>query len=758
MGAATSIAADATDADSGVARVEFYADGAPIGTDSAAPYAVTWDSSTASLGAHTIMAKAFDSAGNYAATAVVVYAVGADKTPPTVTLTSPADGATVSGAVPVAATATDAETGVSRVEFSVDGAVTNTDSNAPYSWTWDASAVVPGPHTVTATAYDAAGNAGSSSAHVTVVAAGTATGPASWSGASPGANGSVTALRPPISVKVADAAGILGSPYYSLKVDGLAQTPAVAWGAADHTSATLSFTPRADLAFGTHNVKFTVRNNAGVYSTYSWSFEVISASDVNPPTVSLTSPGSGATVSGLVPVAANAADAESGIARVELCVDGAVIAAPTSAPYSATWDASAVTPGAHSVSAVAYDKAGNTASASVTVMVVAPDVTAPAVAITAPAEGASVTGNVSLAADATDNESGVARVEFRVDGALVGNCAAAPYTASWNTSLATIGDHTITATAFDRAGNSSSATIRVTVPDVTPPAVTIASPASGAVVYGTVSISALASDAGSGIDRVDFAVDGTPVGSAASAPYTVTWDTSTVAEGTHLITATAYDKAGNQGTATIPVTVPAADVTPPTVAITSPSEGASLAPGAIALGATASDVGLGVDRVEFQVDGTPVGTSATAPYGAVWNAGTATLGSHTITVVAYDKAGNSSATSVSVTLVAAGASIGPALWSSVTPAHMSTVAVPRPTISATAYDPAGLLGSPYYSLKVDGVAQTPSVTWLDPGHTRATLSFVPRADLTPGTHTVKYTVKNTAGPYSTFTWSFTYAP
>ena len=92
------------------------------------------------------------------------------------------------------------------------------------------------------------------------------------------------------------------------------------------------------------------------------------------------------------------------------------------------------------------------------------DTTNPTVSITSPASGATVSGSVSLAASASDNV-GVSRVEFRVDGALVLSDTTAPYAATWDATSATTGSHTITATAYDAAGNSSVATVSVTVPE-----------------------------------------------------------------------------------------------------------------------------------------------------------------------------------------------------------------------------------------------------------------------------------------------------
>jgi hypothetical protein len=96
----------------------------------------------------------------------------------------------------------------------------------------------------------------------------------------------------------------------------------------------------------------------------------------------------------------------------------------------------------------------------------ASDTTAPAVAVTSPAQGTTVSGSVALAASASDNV-GVASVQFRVNGSNVGAAdSSSPYTASWNTTGLAAGTYTVTALATDAAGNSTtSAGVSVTIGD-----------------------------------------------------------------------------------------------------------------------------------------------------------------------------------------------------------------------------------------------------------------------------------------------------
>src|SRR5258708_7483187 len=87
----------------------------------------------------------------------------ADTTPPTTSITSPAQGATVSGmSVSVQASASDVDSAVSKVEFYVDGSLKVTDTSSPYTYSWDTTAYVNGTHTLQTKAYDPSGNVGTS--------------------------------------------------------------------------------------------------------------------------------------------------------------------------------------------------------------------------------------------------------------------------------------------------------------------------------------------------------------------------------------------------------------------------------------------------------------------------------------------------------------------------------------------------------------------------------------------------------------------
>jgi Big-like domain-containing protein len=160
----TNVVATASD-NVGVTRVEFYLDNALQSTSTVAPYQWSWNTTTAANGAHSLTSKAYDAAGNVGTSAVVTVTTsnGVDTTPPSTSITSPANGATVSGTLTVRASASD-NIGVTKVEFYLDGVLKSTDATAPYTWRWNTSSAASGTHSLTSKAYDAAGNVGTSTA------------------------------------------------------------------------------------------------------------------------------------------------------------------------------------------------------------------------------------------------------------------------------------------------------------------------------------------------------------------------------------------------------------------------------------------------------------------------------------------------------------------------------------------------------------------------------------------------------------------
>lgn len=186
--------------------------------------------------------------------------------------------------------------------------------------------------------------------------------------------------------------------------------------------------------------------------------------DTTPPTVLIEYPAEDAVVDPQVTVRMKSED-NVGVTEVRLYVNGSHQVTLTTAPFEWTWDTLGQEAGPYTLTARAFDAAGNEAtSAEVTVRV--PDRDAPTVQITAPAEGATVSGNVTVTAEASDNV-GVDRVTLYVDGAELGTDQTSPYTWTWNTSDFSNGAHSLTASAWDAAENEGQATaVQVTVSNV----------------------------------------------------------------------------------------------------------------------------------------------------------------------------------------------------------------------------------------------------------------------------------------------------
>ena len=319
-------------------------------------------------------------------------------------------------------------------------------------------------------------------------------------------------------------------------------------------------TPGPDVYFGAGRV------NAAAALQQAAGAAAPNPADTTKPSVAIASP-IGGTVSGVVTFGINASD-NVGVTRVELRINGALIATDTAAPWQFGWNSASVANGSVSVTATAYDAAGNSAvSPVVTLNVsnapVAPtDTTPPSVAIASPT-GGSVSGSVKVTVNASDNV-GVTRVDFVVNNAVLASSNVAPYAFTWNTSAYANGAATLAARAYDAAGNvGTSANVVVNVAnssggpavsDTTPPVIAISSPLAGSTISSTVTVRASATDnSGSAGITMKLYVDGGLVTSVRGASLSYKWNPRKLASGTHTITVTATDAAGNTGSSSVNV-------------------------------------------------------------------------------------------------------------------------------------------------------------------------------------------------------------
>lgn len=178
-----------------------------------------------------------------------------------------------------------------------------------------------------------------------------------------------------------------------------------------------------------------------------------------PLTVAVTSPAPGASVSGTIKVLTSAS---SNASSVQLLVDGkSVGSAVTSAPFSFSLDTTMLSNGTHSLSVTASDTAGQTA-ASAPVSISVNNSTPPTISISSPANGAVVSGPLTIVATVSSNTTSV---QFVVDGKNSGAAvSAAPFSYTFNSTTLTNGTHTLSGVAANSAGQTtSSAVVSITV-------------------------------------------------------------------------------------------------------------------------------------------------------------------------------------------------------------------------------------------------------------------------------------------------------
>ena len=192
--------------------------------------------------------------------------------------------------------------------------------------------------------------------------------------------------------------------------------------------------------------------------------------DTVKPQVMITEPGDNSTVSGIVPIKANATD-NVGVVKVEFYVDDSKIGEDTSSPYVCNWDTSSLQYNStHIIQAKAYDNAGNVGESPIITVKIG-DTQTPEVTITSPASSV-VPGSaiITIKASVQDRSktskvpTGIQKVEFYVDDNEIGEDTSSPYACNWDTSgLKHNTTHIITVKAYDNAGNIGTASLSVTI-------------------------------------------------------------------------------------------------------------------------------------------------------------------------------------------------------------------------------------------------------------------------------------------------------
>ena len=464
----------------------------------------------------------------------------ADNVLPSVSITAPINAASVSGVMTVAANASD-NVGVSKVEFYLNGVLDKTLTVSPYSYTLDTRTKANGTYQLNARAYDATNNVGQSENISFVISNPSVqdtTAPVVNSFTMPTTASSLTV--PVTAFSASDAVGVAG---YKITESSTAPiSSSTGWSATPPTSFTFSVS-------GVRTAHAWAKDAAGNVSASRSANVVITLPDTIAPSVSITAPSSGATVKGIVTISAAASD-NIGVTKVEFYINNSLYRTIAVPPFSFTVDTSAEPNGNYTLTAKAYDAAGNVGESlnlSCSIDNSLQDTTAPVVNIfTMPATSSSLTVPV-LAFSASD--------AIGVTGYLITESSTAPLPTDtrWSSvppahfTFSAPGVRTDYAWAKDAAGNvssSRSASVAITLPDTIAPSVAITAPSSGATVRGWKTITALASD-NVGVVKLEFYIDGALVFTDTDLPYTYSWNTKSYSRSSHLLTAKAYDAVGN---------------------------------------------------------------------------------------------------------------------------------------------------------------------------------------------------------------------
>ncbi|MGY6276160.1 Ig-like domain-containing protein [Methylomonas sp. MgM2] len=450
----------------GVAKVEFYVDNILKGSVLYSPYRIQLASNTLTNGIHTLIAKAYDAAGNVGTSKAVTFTVDntiVDTVAPVISVSETGS----SGTIAFNASATD-NVGVTKVEFYVDNSLKGTDVTTPYSMELDSKSLADGNHTLLGKAYDGAGNIGISSA-VTFSIDNSAPPSTTYNEAE---NNGTTTLANVIGSGVTTIVGFIGNStdqdYFKLDIKaGQTLTVNMKGPARDYDLYLLSSSgSRLRVSSNVSSTESVSYTNSGS-STASYYLKVVafggahsnteaytltmqrsggSDTDKEAPSVRVSESGT----SGSITLSAVATD-NVGVAKVEFYVDGDLKSTVLYAPYSFKLDSNTLSNGNHTLVAKAYDDAANVGISSPVIFSInnsGVDKESPVISVGETGNS----GSITFEASASDNV-GVTRVEFYVDSSLKGTDTIEPYAMVLDSLTLSNGVHTLVGKAYDAAGN-----------------------------------------------------------------------------------------------------------------------------------------------------------------------------------------------------------------------------------------------------------------------------------------------------------------
>lgn len=434
-----------------------------------------------------------------------------------------------------------------------------------------------------------------------------------------------------------------------------------------------------------------------------------------------------------------------GVVSYTWSMPGALLTTAVGGTATATY----LTPGTKTISLTVTDAGGLTNTTTSSVAVLSPANQAPVVAITAPTSGSSVVQgtSVTFAGSGNDNEDGALSGASLVWTSNIGGQLGTGKTGSIS-SLA-VGTHTITLTAKDSQGATSSASVTLTVTAANkPPVAAIASPTTGlSVVQGTA-----VTFAGSGTDPEDGALAGTSllwtsnIGGAIG--NGATFSTSTLAVGTHAITLTAKDAQGLSATATVSVIVTAAPIVnqKPVITIVSPVNNLVAIVGApVTFSGNAIDAEDGVIPAGSMAWTIPVNGGSVIGTGNTFTTSSLPVGTYAVTLLARDSQKSIGNAAITITVLASA------------PVNQApTASIIAPVNGASVVQGTSLQFTGGGSDPEDGPVSGASLVWTSSrdGKIGTGVSFATNA-LSVGAHVVTLTATDSKGATNATTRSIT---
>lgn len=792
IGQTVTLTATASDPDNGVKAVKFYGNGSLIGTDSAAPYVVTFTPS--SSGTYELLAVAYDNItggdldldpieiarlrNSELSNAVNLLVLAPPA--PTVKLISPAAATTTtvgsSVFIEVSAESNNNNATISTVEIYGNGQSIGTASRvgftSRYRLTWKPT--VAGVFNISAVATDTQQSRSSSAAKAVTVNSVTGTAP-------------FVVITNPVVDPAFGYATLYTSETTNVQIQALDLDGTVAsvqlyisgrlLGSATRNGANFEYmVDGSTLPAGLYELVALATDNSGNITASAGVSVLVTARAAS---VSIVRPELPILPPQLVDVKrgqpvpflfkATTPDSLTRVTQVALSVNGVTLptlatAVGTLGDYSLIWTPD--TTGIFTVVAVATDSLGATVNSSeLQVRVTEPVGTSPVVQVISPVSTggtnpvpatAAMGSQVFFVATATDNTA-VTSVNFYVDGILITPAATRQGTTNqWvlNATLSGapfdakgVGSYAITAMASDADGNrtqSSVVTLNVTPSVVgSAPSGSLVFPAASSVqILGqAIALQALANDADGAIASVAFYANGVLVDTDTTAPFTGTW-TPTVAGNYNLVLL--ITDAQGMSTVTAPVSVTVTAALPPSITLAAPAPGSISVGQSTVLSATATPgAGASISQVEFFANGVSLGIDQQAPFNVTY---TPSLdGVYLITASVTDNFGNTKLSSSQSLTVTSVIGLVPTVSVQIPSVALTTASVYP--FRATASDSDGTVTAVEFFINGSGIGagvyDSLSRTWIAPTTNFSTLGA--------GTYTVTAIATDNSGNRSSST-------